>query len=261
MRKFIRRDTKRFAPTTIRQRADAWAGHLLVYAAPYAFGLVAAAAAAARIAGNRPTENATGYLAIGFAALASLGVVYCSAQEYELWPGEMRFSYRGAGLAPGLIWPIVVLVYCCRALPSPAAGSMCLTFLLSCLLIPWWDHWEFGTYGLRSASLATYFLVVAGFFEVLLGMSRNPFVAGLRYLVFSPGLLNRDDGGCPACGHCLFGVTQPRCPECGRGFSEYEVGMTLDELQTAAAQNWDHQSRSTPAGLSPPLFPVPEWKL
>lgn len=56
----------------------------------------------------------------------------------------------------------------------------------------------------------------------------------LRYFAFSPGLLNRDDGTCAACGRCLYGVTHARCPECGPGFTPWEVGMTFDDLHASA---------------------------
>ena len=42
-------------------------------------------------------------------------------------------------------------------------------------------------------------------------------------------------GRCPACDYYLFGLTEMRCPECGRPFTFEEVGVSPQELGHQAA--------------------------
>lgn len=40
----------------------------------------------------------------------------------------------------------------------------------------------------------------------------------------------QDGQTCPKCGHCLRGAVSGRCPECGRAFNQYELGLSYDEF-------------------------------
>jgi hypothetical protein len=42
-------------------------------------------------------------------------------------------------------------------------------------------------------------------------------------------------GHCPECGYNLRGLSEQRCPECGRPFTFEELGMTAEELGVQAA--------------------------
>lgn len=47
----------------------------------------------------------------------------------------------------------------------------------------------------------------------------------------------QDGQTCPQCGYCLRGATSGRCPECGRFFNQFELGLSWDEFQkTKSAQ-------------------------
>jgi hypothetical protein len=44
-------------------------------------------------------------------------------------------------------------------------------------------------------------------------------------------------GHCPECGYDLRGLSQQRCPECGRAFTFHEVRKTAEELGFVRAQD------------------------
>jgi ABC-type multidrug transport system ATPase subunit len=44
------------------------------------------------------------------------------------------------------------------------------------------------------------------------------------------GEIKTGDVACPACGHTLFGLSQQRCPECGRPFTFVELGRSPEAL-------------------------------
>jgi hypothetical protein len=72
-------------------------------------------------------------------------------------------------------------------------------------------------------------------------LAKIPLVVSLYLLVWplGPALLCwiyrhrlQVRGRCPACGYDLHGLSQMRCPECGRAFTFEEVNATAEELQT-----------------------------
>jgi len=42
---------------------------------------------------------------------------------------------------------------------------------------------------------------------------------------------------CPQCGYCVRGATSRVCPECGRAFNQYELGLSWDEFQQLTCQD------------------------
>jgi hypothetical protein len=49
-------------------------------------------------------------------------------------------------------------------------------------------------------------------------------------LLFTAEVLKVKPGHCPGCGYNLHGLSEPRCPECGREFTFAEIRMSPDEL-------------------------------
>lgn len=41
----------------------------------------------------------------------------------------------------------------------------------------------------------------------------------------------QDGQSCPQCGYCLRGVTSRVCPECGRAFNEYDLGLSTVDFE------------------------------
>lgn len=47
----------------------------------------------------------------------------------------------------------------------------------------------------------------------------------------------QDGQTCPQCGYCLRGAASGRCPECGRAFNQYELGLSWEEFQQFIGRN------------------------
>ena len=75
--------------------------------------------------------------------------------------------------------------------------------------------------------------------------------AGLYVMIwsFGPGIMllfwaetrRRTAGHCPACGYNLRGLTEQRCPECGRPFTFYEIRATPEQLGFAGTPSATHE--------------------
>jgi len=74
---------------------------------------------------------------------------------------------------------------------------------------------------LQAAGICALLLIVTVFSITLLWSSAR---ATLPKFVLQDGTL------CPGCGYCLIGVTDKRCPECGRPFTYEELETTEAEL-------------------------------
>ena len=46
---------------------------------------------------------------------------------------------------------------------------------------------------------------------------------------------------CPQCGYCVVGLSENRCPECGRPFTAAELGVSEDELRAEPSANTDER--------------------
>lgn len=68
-------------------------------------------------------------------------------------------------------------------------------------------------------------------------------------LVVIPMLRVPVPGHCPKCGYSLMGLTEPRCPECGRPFTFEEVRRTPQELMFGGSSSDGIKRPSAPPDM------------
>lgn len=47
----------------------------------------------------------------------------------------------------------------------------------------------------------------------------------------------QDGSTCPNCGYCVRGVASRVCPECGRGFTESDLGLSVEQFEQLICNN------------------------
>jgi hypothetical protein len=230
VRHFVKSEARSWTalPPVGSARSVDWLMYLVVYITPYVFGLLAAAGAASRLAGNPHGQR---WATLSLAALgltAAVALFYCCAFRGELWGGRVSF-HLGEGNVPTLLAAVWAAILCIRAVVIGPRAHLSLTFCGALLCVWWWFHvfrvidWPWGMeYGWSLAVVATVLLLPATFAEYrTLTLARRG-RALLQLLACRPAVFVTT-GQCPACGYSIRGLPAPRCPECGRPFPPAEV--------------------------------------
>ncbi|HUU94211.1 MAG TPA: hypothetical protein VM487_00610 [Phycisphaerae bacterium] len=247
LRHFVKDEIRSFtAPLHLRQESVQWLSNYSIYAAPYLFGLLVAVGAATRLAQHRGAQRLCAWLTFLFFVLTAAGVIYCALVGHSMWEGRVLFSLGGHYVIRCLVMPIGVILYACWVIRLHERALLCLAFMGTCMCLMWWWRWfsHFGCfyvplepsieYGLCWALFASVLLMVSVVAELSCRTRRNAADALAQLLLGRVRPYVRHAGCCPGCGYCLFGVSEQRCPECGRPFRREEVGMTLSDLCDAA---------------------------
>lgn len=157
-----------------------------------------------------------------------------------LSPGEIIGAFQDNWYVTTyiLLIPPAVFVYCIWSLRLRRPAFWCHAFIVCTWVIPWFGFWWLGSiwngdkvyYGLHLAMAMTSLLLLATISEAALatGWSWRQTLWQLITcrLRENPRLI----GHCPECEYNLHGLTEQRCPECGRPFTFEELGMTADEI-------------------------------
>jgi hypothetical protein len=234
-----------------------------VYVAAYAFGLLMFIAAVARLM-RRPRSHRMIAMMIAVAT-----TVCCLVSIIYLWP-VIRDGVLGTPPDLGdlllaillcIVIPVLALIHLVFSAPLRANAGLCRMFIACVITVVWFGYWlyvcgingDWGYYGLHLSFGASIVLLVA-----VVGESRVMTAHTWRrtiWLLLTCRLRARPDwrGRCPACDYLLFGLTEPRCPECGRAFTPAEVGMAAssDGFLTTTAQRHD-ENPSTPLRVRRP---------
>lgn len=245
LRHFVKDEIKSFSwPLEFRHESVQWSSHYGIYAAPYLFGLLVAVGAAARLAEHRKAQRLCAWLTFLFFGFTASGVIYCSLVGHSMWDGEVTFSLHGHYIIRCLFIPLGAILYACWVIRLHERALLCFAFTGTCICILWWGYWlrrldwiglwaPAPEYGLFWALFASVLVLIGVVAELSCLTRRNPAHALAQLLLGWVRPFVYDDGSCPQCGYCLFGVSETRCPECGRPFRPEEIGMTLTALHEA----------------------------
>lgn len=145
-----------------------------------------------------------------------------SAEEWEIW-----LAY--------LVGPVVVLLYLLAAWRYSGSRFLSYGFILCLWIFCWFGGWfvlVFDTvrYGLRLSFVASGLLLVAmvGEARAVTGQTWRRTLGQLLTARLAKPLELR--GCCPKCDYFLYGLSEMRCPECGRVFRFEELGVSAEEM-------------------------------
>ncbi|MBN1491377.1 MAG: hypothetical protein JXA69_15795 [Phycisphaerae bacterium] len=197
-------------------------------------GLLAASAAAARIGGRHGWARGCGWaLAVVLALWGTAWIIfvlsYMLQQHMAMWTVANAVGFLAAGLVP----PLVLLCYLAFAARLGDLAFLCFTFppaVFYSLGLLFENAVGHGSVGLWSARLGSIGLLFATVGEAVV-LTDPPLDRVLWRLVtcrLQPKPTHSEI--CPACGYCLFGLTEQRCPECARPFTFEELGITPEKL-------------------------------
>lgn len=134
--------------------------------------------------------------------------------------------------------PLIALVYLLLSLRLKGRAYLCHIFIGSLAVLYWFGFWQFlmlwdrvTVYsGLHVSFAAGIWLLLAVVGEAA-AVTRQGWWRTLGQLLTCRLRKPADRiGRCPQCEYFLFGLTQPRCPECGRPFTFEELGTTPEAM-------------------------------
>jgi len=212
------------------------------YVAAYLFGAVMAVSAAARLAGS------AGWQRVGRIGLTAVAIAVCLLLlvfavdvwlRYDLSASLFFFSLRGQiSLVIFVYCPIVLLAWLMGTVRLRDRAFLSRAFMCSVLSLVWFAYW-FGRglsegraiyYGLYLSSTASFLLVVGTLCEAAI-LTGQPWPRALwQLLTCRLSEFSASRGHCRGCGYYLYGLTQMRCPECGRPFTFEETGTTASDI-------------------------------
>lgn len=203
-----------------------WTSMLLV---AYLVGTLLAIAAAARLARCDRLRRRLGNGVVGILLLTASGLLcfylYDVLNGVSIWPTSSDWL---AFLAL-VVGPLVTLVYLWFARRPTERLHACAAFLAAFWMFCWFGGWiwiDSGSvrYGLYLSFAASCILLIGAVGEAR-AVTRQSWRRTLGQLLIGRLARSRPEPGiCPQCEYSLYGLTQMRCPECGREFTAEEAG-------------------------------------
>jgi hypothetical protein len=223
---------------------DGWAEFgavFAVYVAAYGFGLLAAFFAFARLLRSRAWQTVLSTALLVWIVLTAFLLLLSLLGELLTsgWPRwDDILSARGILLvSAAVVVPLLVLGYVLAALRLRNRRYLCWMIAGGCWATAWFAYWMIYAvssidvhYGLYVSLTAACLLTLATLGEAA-ALTRQSWVRTLgQLLICRLAAFPEWRGHCPRCDYYLYGLTEMRCPECGRAFSFEEIGVTPEEL-------------------------------
>lgn len=206
-----------------------------VYFVAYVFGFLVAAGAIAGLAHRQRLQQSATLGAALLLAYASVILLVSFAGEVSNsgWPTSSDWPE----LCLFLIWPLILacLLILMTARRKQRWQRYC--FLGGITGLVWFGYFAIevnALYGLYLSLAGCFLICIAAVGETAAITGRSHLKTLALLLLCRPLRSLESRGRCPRCDYYLYGLTQQRCPECGRPFSFDEVGLTPAELGFAA---------------------------
>lgn len=190
----------------------------------YSFGGLEALAAILRMTKLKTWSQCVGRGTNVF--LWGIVVLYISIVVYDC-VGYWSSSWESYALGIGISALILVHLWRSRKLASRRWLAQSFLGSLTCFL--WFSYWLFasligggGLYGLTLSWIASTLLLLATVGEAR-AVARTSWFMTVLLLIISRLPEGYHSGHCPQCDYNLYGLPEPRCPECGRPFTPEEA--------------------------------------
>jgi hypothetical protein len=202
-----------------------------VYFVAYVFGFLLALGAIAGLARWQRTQRAVALGAALLLAYASaiLLISFVSEVRSSGWPTRSEWPE----LCLFLIWPVILsgLLILVTARRKQRWQRYCVLGSITGLV--WFGYFFIevtALYGLYLSLGACLLICVAAVGETA-AITGRPYLKTLGLLLLCWPLRSLESRGhCPKCDYYLYGLTEQRCPECGRPFTFKELDVTPAEL-------------------------------
>jgi hypothetical protein len=204
-------------------------GCFYMFGAAYLMGLLLALGAWTRLRVRPSLEKKASMMIAAFLLFAAgSGIVLCLIQLVSNTSstsdhiGEMILIFICAV-------PIVYVLFTFRL---DRSAYICRTFLAELIVFVWFSFWVIeclgggGLIGLYLSFLATCVLLLATIAEAKIMARQSVWRTILQLLLCRFSYRTDLQRRCPGCDYDLFGLTEMRCPECGRPFTFKELGTS-----------------------------------
>jgi hypothetical protein len=203
----------------------------VLYVAAYLWGVLVGAAALIRLSRGSAGRSERGWGSVVLIGLVALLLVVLIA--VELW-GSTYTGFTEFDLPL-----IMALIVCPGAIGYQMAAVLrlgrraylAITFISASVACIWFGPWVWnGYYGVR-LSFASSLLILVGIIGESVVLTRRGWLSTVwRLATCRLRDANLPRAACPKCEYDLQGLTEMRCPECGRPFSFDELGLSSEDL-------------------------------
>ncbi len=174
--------------------------------------------------------------------LAGGALLAIMAAEYLRMPPAAGLD---ASTAITFVLVALSLLFVLRSGANATGGRLCLRWYGALCCIAWFIRlaWDGGAcWGLWWSLGAGVALVLAGTSEAAVAVDDKPHRVIRALILCSIYPMEGDGQRCRKCGYNLFGLSAPRCPECGTAFDRPRTTVPSDEsAQNPIAKSTSHE--------------------
>ena len=210
-----------------------------VFLVAYLFGALMAVGAIARLLGRRRWATVCAIALLTYLFLVCLGVLAGMLLDQILhgpWWAWQNWSHL-LGYLAFLIAPFLILVYLLVSVRLRPYAFLSHMFAGTLAAFVWFGYWTVpglyyggARYGLHLSFLSSVVLLIGAVGEAR-ALTGQTWRRTLWQLLTCRLRLSKDwQVRCPGCDYLLYGLTEMRCPECGRPFTFEELGVSPETL-------------------------------